>query len=524
MKTLRSLFVVAALALCGCPNTTPTPNPTTCTSDSDCGSDGQRCCDGECIDVTADVNNCGACGAVCTADSAEPACIAGSCHVGACHTGFADCDGNAANGCEVSLLDDANNCSACGMVCTVDNAEAACAAGSCGIGTCHAGFGDCDGDAANGCEVALESDPQHCGACGHSCGEDQWCEAGECHAAPLIIYGGAADPNDSQGLSSLVRFDPVSKTFEEITAMAGPDGAPEPRANHLAAWDREASRMVVFGGTVSASPSLLFAAPAVWALDFSQDPPVWNKLPAGTASPGARTANCFGVDRAHRTVYMFGGLDAQNAFHNDLWSLDLASGSWTQIHGDLTGPENPPPVSTPGSCAFLSDLGQFVMFGGIKLDLEISGALWTIDPTAATPVWTRVDATNPPTPRAGALFLGDQSPLPLFGGFNIEPGLGIEVFKDVQVLDLAATPPAWTEESPSSGTMGFPIPRALAVGAFNAGHRYVFGGAVPVGVDTILLDDLWEYDPAARVWTQLAPTGAPGAPPGKLDATMVVAD
>lgn len=41
--------------------------------------------------------------------------------------------------------------------------------GACAATTCDDGFADCDGDAANGCEVELASNADHCDACGHSC-------------------------------------------------------------------------------------------------------------------------------------------------------------------------------------------------------------------------------------------------------------------------------------------------------------------------------------------------------------------
>jgi len=34
-----------------------------------------------------------------------------------CNAGYANCDGNQANGCEVNLTSDSNNCGACGNVC-----------------------------------------------------------------------------------------------------------------------------------------------------------------------------------------------------------------------------------------------------------------------------------------------------------------------------------------------------------------------------------------------------------------------
>ncbi len=52
---------------------------------------------------------------------------------------------------------------------------------------CAAGFGDCDGDPANGCEVTLEN-PDHCGVCGHSCLGGS-CVAGSCQPTLVSTWG-----------------------------------------------------------------------------------------------------------------------------------------------------------------------------------------------------------------------------------------------------------------------------------------------------------------------------------------------
>jgi hypothetical protein len=44
----------------------------------------------------------------------------------------------------------------------------------CGILVCARGTGDCDGDAANGCEGDL-TQPESCGACGRACGDAEMC-------------------------------------------------------------------------------------------------------------------------------------------------------------------------------------------------------------------------------------------------------------------------------------------------------------------------------------------------------------
>jgi hypothetical protein len=132
--------------------------------------------------VASDPMNCGGCGKVCPAPpNVATTCANGMCGLGGCLPGFADCDGNAANGCEVNLMTDPNNCSMCGMKCAaLPNAQASCTMGVCGLGACNAGFGNCDKDPMNGCELSLTSDNNNCGACGNVCQNGQTCTNGVC--------------------------------------------------------------------------------------------------------------------------------------------------------------------------------------------------------------------------------------------------------------------------------------------------------------------------------------------------------
>jgi len=126
-------------------------------------------------DLQTDVNNCGNCGAACSpVANGTRACDAATCGIGACDTGYGDCDGLLGDGCEAPLATDVNDCGSCGHVCpTPANGVAGCAAGSCTLASCDAGFANCDGNAANGCETSTSSDPANCGGCGVLCGSGQ---------------------------------------------------------------------------------------------------------------------------------------------------------------------------------------------------------------------------------------------------------------------------------------------------------------------------------------------------------------
>lgn len=83
-----------------------------------------------------------------------------------CAPGFADCDGDAANGCEADLRANTSHCGRCDGACAVGvNASSTCAAGTCAL-TCATGFADCDG--RPGCETDVTT-VLNCGRCGGSC-------------------------------------------------------------------------------------------------------------------------------------------------------------------------------------------------------------------------------------------------------------------------------------------------------------------------------------------------------------------
>jgi hypothetical protein len=161
-------------------------------SAGNCGCpSGLTACSGTCRDLTSDPNNCSTCDHVCTAANATGVCTAGACTL-ACAAGWADCDMISGNGCEADLSQVAH-CGACANACANRaNAARACTGGACTY-TCDAGFGDCDGDPANGCEAALAADTANCGGCGRACtpqaNQTAACAGGTCSFACAAGFG-----------------------------------------------------------------------------------------------------------------------------------------------------------------------------------------------------------------------------------------------------------------------------------------------------------------------------------------------
>jgi len=121
------------------------PPPTFCTPGQ---SNGQSCSSG--------IGACERTGTmVCAADGSAYICSAdeGVPQAEICNGIDDDCDGVVDNG----------------AVCpSVPNATNTCVGGQCRY-ACLEGFADCDGDPANGCEQAVSSDPLNCGGCGVVC-------------------------------------------------------------------------------------------------------------------------------------------------------------------------------------------------------------------------------------------------------------------------------------------------------------------------------------------------------------------
>lgn len=152
----------------GAPNATPICSDGSCSTAcnsgfADCDQDPSNGCEQNLA------GNCGVCGNTCTLPHASGECVNGVCSFSVCDEGYADCDGKPANGCEVNLRTSAGNCGQCGSNCWIANTNTACVDGACAMSSCVPGYGDCNGQASDGCEHAVNSDKENCGACGHAC-------------------------------------------------------------------------------------------------------------------------------------------------------------------------------------------------------------------------------------------------------------------------------------------------------------------------------------------------------------------
>ena len=148
---------------------TDVPRPLSCPTQ-------QRLCGVSCREVSNDPLHCGACGRACVLAAAVAGCEDGGCTLAACRAGFGNCDGDIANGCETATASDVTHCGVCENRCAFANAAVSCVDGRCRRGACQSGFMDCNAITADGCETDVTTDA-HCGGCGVACMAPDQCSS-----------------------------------------------------------------------------------------------------------------------------------------------------------------------------------------------------------------------------------------------------------------------------------------------------------------------------------------------------------
>jgi hypothetical protein len=170
-----------------CPNGQGCTQGTDCQSGSCVGGicqaacpAGQTLCGGFCKNLQTDPQNCGSCGDACpSGQNSSPACVSGTCTL-TCSPGYLNCNNNAVDGCEVNSQTDVNNCGSCGFVCSTNHDTPACSGGTCQVLSCAPGFANCNNNAVDGCEINTQNDNNNCGTCGTVCTVGHNCVSGSC--------------------------------------------------------------------------------------------------------------------------------------------------------------------------------------------------------------------------------------------------------------------------------------------------------------------------------------------------------
>lgn len=260
-----------------------------------------------------------------------------------------------------------------------------------------------------------------------------------------------------------------SATFEALgPILAGGKVSPTGRGEHAQVFDPCNQRVVLFGGNDLAPTACADSGPArfqddTWA--YSLEHANWARLTTSTA-PSPRGRHAMAYDPNRQRIYLFGGRfrpeggSGLYTLLGDLWALDLATDTWSEIADGGAVPS----ARTNTAMAFDAARDRLYLFGGNTspdgLAFAPQNDLYVFDPAEAK--WRLL---NPPT---------DPSPR-LFHALTLDPATG-------------------------------------RLYAFSGGGADAFFG--------VFFNDLWMFDPDAEAWSA-AWSGKGIGPGGRINASLV---
>ncbi|HVP35810.1 MAG TPA: kelch repeat-containing protein [Terriglobales bacterium] len=240
-------------------------------------------------------------------------------------------------------------------------------------------------------------------------------------------------------------------------------------------------------------------------------------LPGG---PSARKGNTVIYDSEHNQAVFFGG-QGTDSYPNDLWKLNLSDLSWSLVptSGDI-------PLSRQGHTAIYDPVNKrMLIFAGTNPNYVFND-LYSLD--LNTNIWTQLSPGGIlPSPRWNhtAIYNPADSSMVIFGGRQLYQGLeanggsdttslnnaGISNtlmkgqvqlpwFNDLWKLDLKTL--TWSQLTPLSE---LPAAREFHSATYvPVGNSMVVYAGYADGLD---YGDLWKYDFATNIWSQIVPSG-----------------
>lgn len=268
---------------------------------------------------------------------------------------------------------------------------------------------------------------------------------------------------------------------QQWTQLATTGTAPTPRNNASLTYDPVAHRLVVFGGRSSAGD-----LNDLWSLDLATT--TWTQLTPAGPMPEPRSTHNAVYDPGAQQMLIWSGRLA-SVFYNDVWALDLATNTWHKF-----APEGVGPNTRYGTGAIFDPVAsRLVTFAGFTEEGRFDDT-WAFETTTAT--WSNLGlVTNP-----GRRCLHTASYDPLGQRMIIYGGQRNGSLGDLWSLDLNAH--VWTELTPATSPIGRTFPASVYD---EHGQRFIiFGGGGPAGIK---YGDTWSFDSTTGVWEEIASTG-----------------
>jgi hypothetical protein len=337
--------------------------------------------------------------------------------------------------------------------------------------------------------------------------------------ARAVLFGGMEKTQaDLNGIpkQDTWEWDPSQSAWSNRTATGT---RPSPRYAHAMAYDPVRGVTVLVGGWDIETGNALAD---VW--EWNPTTGAWTQRLTGNEAnlPQARMFASLVTDSARNLLDLVGGLTFDYSYppSGEIWDLDPNTATFTD--------RTPPPArSWPSprslhAMAFCPASGKTYVFGGVDDNNAFLDDLWEWDGTS----WSQIQGDVRPAARMDAAMACDpfRKSLILYGGMNYSPGPGSasEILGDTWEWNFGTR--KWSQLHPASR----PEPRdshamvtdtvrgkVLLFGGERPSYDYVYPPpGSPRSVDP-LSNAVWEWDGANTTWTNRNPVPFMGSPVGR---------
>lgn len=197
----------------------------------------------------------------------------------------------------------------------------------------------------------------------------------------MIVFGGRERlaAGGYNNFADVWAFDLATDTWTEIETNGT---GPSPRSSSAITYDAASDRILVFGGNISTSGLTLTGVNDMFALDLATG--TWTEITA-TGAPAARLYHS-GARLGDEWLVFGGTPDFDGPYYNDVYAFDLASDTWRMVSGGGAGA----PVSRFGAGAFADAEGNrlIVVAGHDGTAMGNRNDMWAVDVTTGS--WTEL--------------------------------------------------------------------------------------------------------------------------------------
>ena len=247
--------------------------------------------------------------------------------------------------------------------------------------------------------------------------------------------------------------------------------------------------------------TLCFLMTALVFLPAGLQAQLWKKLNPASPPPARRYAAAIHDPVSNRMI-LFGG-STQTGTVNDVWVLDIANSTWTDV---TPGTGNAPAPRFGHNAIYDPQNHSMIVWSGQGIGFY--NDVWSFN--LSTHTWQELTASGTkPNQRYGSAAVYDpvNHSLVIAAGFT-DAGR----FNDTQSFRFASS--AWINLTPT-GTK--PVPRCLHTASYDASRQRMM---LYAGQSSGALNDFWAFDLTANTWTELPFTPRP---PGRFFSSSIVA-